>query len=213
VCTVQLTPTQVKRLREQPYVEQVELATVYKPCETRTAETTVLPGNPEPRSWCIFLSAAPTKYQRYALYLLGASENDLEGGALVYEVALTPTQVERLRTRTWVNQVVESVRFHTCDPSTGAAEAAEMDASKIDSSLQAALQNRQHPDSATIEVYLETQSVPSEQEAELLRSLGVKIAHSGVYRFTGTLSQNQVKALSLQSFVKSLAVAGSSRRD
>lgn len=205
--SAELTSVQAERLSQQPWIGALEEEQIM-----RALGTDVVRGDSAPKqtTFGVYAHKRPTKAQGDILYLLGADVSDLSVRA--FEVALTPLQVERLSALKWVKQVAPSVQFHTMTPD--APKPVPMpppvaNFAKIDASLAAELQNRRHPDSKDIDLFINTFIVPNGEQVEYLKSLGVNGTDRKTTLFSGKLSQNQIAELSNKLWVK--ALRGSNR--
>ncbi len=204
-----LTNTQVARLSQQPWIGSVAEEQIM---HTMSQATAVVREKVQPQTWGVYTNKKPTKAQADILWLLGADVADLSVRA--FELELTAVQVERLKTHKWVKQVAASTQFHTCAPGQSASGAASTpppvaDFSKIDASLSSELQNRRHPDSKDIDLFISTFIVPNAEQVAELAALGVNDTGRKTTLFTAKLSQNEIAALSNKAWVK--ALRGSNR--
>jgi len=202
-----LTNTQVARLSQQPWIGSVAEEQIM---HTMSQATAVVREKVQPQTWGVYTNKKPTKAQADILWLLGADVADLSVRA--FELELTAVQVERLQTQKWVKQVAASTQFHTCAPGqsvTAPAAATGPDFSKIDAKLSSELQNRRHPDSKEIDLFISTVVVPNAEQVAELAALGVNDTARKTTLFTAKLSQNEIAALSNKAWVK--ALRGSNR--
>lgn len=199
-----LTGTQVDRLRQQPWISSVGKQQIMHALSTQA--TTVVREKEQPPTWGIYTHKQATKAQADTLWLLGA---DVPAGLNVraFELELTELQIERLRTLKWVKLVAPAVQFHTCSPGQATADTTEPTApnyAKIDATLSTELQNRRDPNSKEIGLFINTFIVPNSDQVAFLAALGVNGTDRKTTLFTGRLSQNDIAALSNQTWVKVL---------
>ncbi len=199
-----LTGTQVDRLRQQPWISSVGKQQIMH--ALKSEGTNVVRGNEQPQTWGIYTHKQATKAQADILWLLGA---DVPAGLNVraFELELAELQIERLRALKWVKLVAPSVQFHTCSPKQVTLCATEPTApnyAKIDATLSTELQNRRDPDSKEIGLFINTFIVPNSDQVAFMAALGVNGTDRKTTLFTGRLSQNDIAALSNQTWVKSL---------